>query len=161
MANILRQFLEFSSWLKTMEQKEQIRHSFWNALLVFNSILVSAFALILAIAPSHLHMKESTAVIYFILVFIPIFLSLSNYYVAYSYAQKKTIQDTLKLMELFPDKVGDLREKLTGSVDDNPSKFFRRCNKFLKWSERISSISSIMVLIWFFLILKELVSRGQ
>lgn len=155
MAHIAEQFLEVSSWLKAMEQRDQIRHSFWNSLLVFNSILISAFALILAITPSNKYITEGSLITFFILAFIPILSSLINYWVAYIYATKKTVNETQNIMKLFPDKFVELMEKIPESMDN---KFFRRCNKFLKWSERISSLSTVLVVIYFFLTLREMFS---
>ncbi|MFQ5752269.1 MAG: hypothetical protein ACE5HI_09755 [bacterium] len=156
---LIKRYLEFDEFIKNLEKRDQNRYSLWNSLIVFNSIIISAFAIVLAINPNH-RLDGLHVLSFFILVLVPILLLLINHLIAYVYYNRKATDSMTSLMSYFPDKFSDTGEQEPKNHNDKRNQewnFFKKCNTFLKYSERISLACSLTVLIYFFKILWQLI----
>ena len=174
MTDIKQEFqFHFDQMQKSVGKCQQDKYGLWNSIIVFNSIIVSSFAIILAINPDN-KLSPQLVFIFFFIVFFPIVLSSINYLFSHVSHKKELDIAVENISSFFADrfnelyksqgteKINKIAEKKT--TDDTKQGTKQKVNfintgklqKYIKWSERISMTFSLFVLLFFFYILFEI-----
>ena len=74
---------------KGVERRDSLRHSFWNAIIICNSLFLASFAILVAIFPDRKQIKDFIPFLWIII--IPITSCLFNHCLSYRVINKKNL----------------------------------------------------------------------
>lgn len=147
---LIENILKYQRFENEIDKKDHIRHSLWSTLIIFNSIMISSFSIILSIKPID---SPFLIISYFIIVFTPIILSLYNFYLSYKYQNIQALKTAIKIIKLFPEDFPNYKGEAENKDKKYDSAYFKKANKRISFRENLSLVMSIIVFFYFLIFL--------
>lgn len=133
---------------KTLANRDHMRQSLWNAIIICNSVLIGSFTIMLS-----LNNKNDVMLIFtnrfLIASLIPIGFSFLNHILSYWSINKRTFLSLSYLKAKYP-------EDFPNEKPNEIRKFFKRINYIYKFTDTISIGGTCFVFYYFILIINEL-----
>ena len=130
---ILNMSFYFNQYLQNMDKREQIRHSLWNSIIIFDSILISSFSIVITLTNYY---PTWLTISFFTTIILSILLILYTYHTSY---KNKTLEVYDNLSGLSTE-INSLNEIIPNLNKEQIKNKMLKNNKIINFLEKVSII---------------------